>query len=243
MSRKFTPLTELKKVFYDTDKNEISVDLVANSSHIKRYWYCKIHNYNWFMSPAISRGCRQCAQEKLNKNYDLFKKNMGWDLIDTEEKKCGCIIETYDHDTWFKDHRHKYIYCDKCLEKNTALGAKINAEIKEKNDAKNKLQNEINEKKKRNINLILSTEHKSYTPIKNFYKKANESGLGMSNKWQFDNFYWKYTDGKNYSKFSRKWKWEENGNGILLMKKIKNRWYCSKEKLEIADLYILNKFV
>ena len=37
---------------------------------------------------------------------------MGWDLINTEKKECGCIIETYDHSTWNKGYRYEYIFCD-----------------------------------------------------------------------------------------------------------------------------------
>ena len=39
---------------------------------------------------------------------------MAWDLIDTEKKNCGCIVETYDHSWKLIDFKYETIECDNC---------------------------------------------------------------------------------------------------------------------------------
>ena len=151
---------------------------------------------------------------------------MGWETIKEYTKDCGCECKDAknDVDRPFMCYTEWETFVTKRCETHLQEYNENCAKEEERKKRKRQIREEQLQSLTSYLHDVMDVEHKQYIPIKEAVTKYKQvSKTNMSDRWIREDIQGKFGD-------------------VLMIHKIKNRWVCSKERLEYSDFTFLLKF-
>ena len=151
---------------------------------------------------------------------------MGWKVLERYTKECGCVCEDHENDVdrpfmCYTDYSTTEITrCDTHERQHQEYCAKTQAEL----EHRQQLRQEKRQQLKTHLLNLAGIEHQTLAPIKEAVSKYRECNkIGNSDRWIQRDI-------------------THRIGSLLMVSKIRNKWMCSKERLEYSNFNLIFDF-